>query len=102
MAAQFEIRQRNLKVARQILENAIGMAPKDKGLAVNTTYPELDVLIVCDPGLKKLIAGIFGKASQLKVHATRLNEAFSMIRRAPIIRPSLTSGGLTPWSVVSL
>ncbi|KAG6478994.1 hypothetical protein ZIOFF_062444 [Zingiber officinale] len=72
MAAQFEIRQRNLKVARQILGNAIGMAPKDK------------------------------KASQLKVHATRLNEAFSMIRRAPIIRPSLTSGGLTPWSVVSL
>ncbi|XP_074567054.1 uncharacterized protein LOC141823689 [Curcuma longa] len=30
MAAQFEIRQRNLKAARQILGNAIGMAPKDK------------------------------------------------------------------------
>ncbi|PKA55794.1 PsbB mRNA maturation factor Mbb1, chloroplastic [Apostasia shenzhenica] len=30
MAAQFEIRQRNIKAARQILGNAIGMAPKDK------------------------------------------------------------------------
>ncbi|CAL4900808.1 unnamed protein product [Urochloa decumbens] len=30
MAAQFEIRQRNLKGARQILGNAIGMAPKGK------------------------------------------------------------------------
>ncbi|KAG6520037.1 crooked neck-like protein 1 [Zingiber officinale] len=30
MAAQFEIRQRNIKSARQILGNAIGMAPKDK------------------------------------------------------------------------
>ncbi|XP_042451385.1 uncharacterized protein LOC122036193 [Zingiber officinale] len=42
------------------------------------------------------------KASQWKVHAARLNEAFSVMRRAPIIRPSLTSGGLTPWSVASL
>ncbi|BAF17011.1 uncharacterized protein [Oryza sativa Japonica Group] len=30
MAAQFEIRQRNLKAARQILGNAIGMSPKGK------------------------------------------------------------------------
>ncbi|CAN6442991.1 unnamed protein product [Victoria cruziana] len=30
MAAQFEIRQKNLKAARQVLGNAIGMAPKDK------------------------------------------------------------------------
>ncbi|CAN6346814.1 unnamed protein product [Urochloa humidicola] len=30
MAAQFEIRQRDLKAARQILGNAIGMAPKGK------------------------------------------------------------------------
>ncbi|OVA01080.1 RNA-processing protein [Macleaya cordata] len=30
MAAQFEIRHKNLKAARQILGNAIGMAPKDK------------------------------------------------------------------------
>uniref|UniRef100_A0A0D9WQS8 Pre-mRNA-splicing factor Syf1/CRNKL1-like C-terminal HAT-repeats domain-containing protein n=1 Tax=Leersia perrieri TaxID=77586 RepID=A0A0D9WQS8_9ORYZ len=30
MAAQFEIRQKNLKAARQILGNAIGMAPKGK------------------------------------------------------------------------
>ncbi|XP_077227697.1 crooked neck protein, putative / cell cycle protein [Tasmannia lanceolata] len=30
LAAQFEIRQKNLKAARQVLGNAIGMAPKDK------------------------------------------------------------------------
>ena len=30
LAAQFEIRQLNLKAARQILGNAIGKAPKDK------------------------------------------------------------------------
>ncbi|KAK8967523.1 hypothetical protein KSP40_PGU018903 [Platanthera guangdongensis] len=30
LAAQFEIRQKSLKAARQILGNAIGMAPKDK------------------------------------------------------------------------
>ena len=30
LAAQFEIRQLNLKGARQILGNAIGKAPKDK------------------------------------------------------------------------
>lgn len=30
LAAQFEIRQLNLKSARQILGNAIGKAPKDK------------------------------------------------------------------------
>nr|XP_029121335.1 LOW QUALITY PROTEIN: crooked neck-like protein 1 [Elaeis guineensis] len=30
LAAQFEIREKNLKAARQILGNAIGMAPKDK------------------------------------------------------------------------
>ncbi|XP_078438951.1 uncharacterized protein LOC144709307 [Wolffia australiana] len=30
MAAQFEIRQKNLQAARKILGNAIGMAPKDK------------------------------------------------------------------------
>uniref|UniRef100_A0A7N2M117 Uncharacterized protein n=1 Tax=Quercus lobata TaxID=97700 RepID=A0A7N2M117_QUELO len=30
LAAQFEVRQLNLKAARQILGNAIGIAPKDK------------------------------------------------------------------------
>jgi hypothetical protein len=32
MAAQFEIRQKDLKAARTILGNAIGRAPKDKVL----------------------------------------------------------------------
>ncbi|WOL04475.1 hypothetical protein Cni_G13196 [Canna indica] len=42
------------------------------------------------------------KASQLKTHAARLNEAFSVVSRSPIVRASLPAGGLTPWSVVSL
>ncbi|KAJ7544640.1 hypothetical protein O6H91_09G087500 [Diphasiastrum complanatum] len=40
MAAQFEIRQKNLKAARQILGNAIGMAPKDK---IFKTYIETEL-----------------------------------------------------------
>jgi len=35
MAAQFEIRQKDLKAMRQILGSAIGMAPKDKVFALN-------------------------------------------------------------------
>ena len=41
LAAQFEIRQLNLKAARQILGNAIGKAPKDKviyWLSLNMYY----------------------------------------------------------------
>lgn len=34
LAAQFEIRQKDLRAARQILGNAIGMAPKDKVKAI--------------------------------------------------------------------
>uniref|UniRef100_A0A0E0DPB6 Suppressor of forked domain-containing protein n=1 Tax=Oryza meridionalis TaxID=40149 RepID=A0A0E0DPB6_9ORYZ len=40
MAAQFEIRQRNLKAARQILGNAIGMSPKGK--IFKKKYAELE------------------------------------------------------------
>ncbi|XP_042451395.1 crooked neck-like protein 1 [Zingiber officinale] len=40
MAAQFEIRQRNLKAARQILGNAIGMAPSDK---IFKSYIEIEL-----------------------------------------------------------
>lgn len=40
LAAQFEIRQKNLKAARQILGNAIGMAPKDK---IFKTYIEIEL-----------------------------------------------------------
>ncbi|KAG9136697.1 hypothetical protein Leryth_004472 [Lithospermum erythrorhizon] len=42
------------------------------------------------------------KISQFVSRAARLNEAFSVVKRVPIIRPSLPSGGLTPWSVASL
>ncbi|XP_010910574.1 uncharacterized protein [Elaeis guineensis] len=40
------------------------------------------------------------KATQFKIHAARLNEAFSVVRRVPIMRASLAAGGVTPWPVV--
>jgi len=40
MAAQFEIRQKDLKAARMILGNAIGRAPKDK---IFKTYIEIEL-----------------------------------------------------------
>ncbi|XP_043721125.1 uncharacterized protein LOC122668650 [Telopea speciosissima] len=43
------------------------------------------------------------KVSQFMVRAARLNEAFSVVRRAPIaLRPSLPAAGVTPWPVMSL
>ncbi|OVA10216.1 hypothetical protein BVC80_1595g23 [Macleaya cordata] len=42
------------------------------------------------------------KVSQFMTRATRLNEAFSVVKRAPMIRPSLPAGGVTPWPVMSL
>ncbi|KAG6522642.1 hypothetical protein ZIOFF_019788 [Zingiber officinale] len=43
------------------------------------------------------------RGSQMKIQATRLNEAFSVLRQSPILRAPLhPTSGLTSWSVVSL
>ncbi|KAF3440394.1 hypothetical protein FNV43_RR18678 [Rhamnella rubrinervis] len=42
------------------------------------------------------------KVSQFMSRAARLNEAFSVVRRVPIVRPALPAAGLTPWPVMSL
>ncbi|XP_022733914.1 uncharacterized protein LOC111287554 [Durio zibethinus] len=42
------------------------------------------------------------KVSQFMTRAARLNEAFSVVRRVPIIRPSLPATGANPWPVMSL
>ncbi|XP_057972948.1 uncharacterized protein LOC131161306 [Malania oleifera] len=42
------------------------------------------------------------KVSQFMTRAARLNEAFSVVRRVPVVRPSLPAGGVTPWPVMSL
>ncbi|XVE60912.1 hypothetical protein DITRI_Ditri05aG0164800 [Diplodiscus trichospermus] len=42
------------------------------------------------------------KVSQFMTRAARLNEAFSVVRRVPIIRPSLPITGLNPWPAMSL
>ncbi|KAL2893918.1 ATG8-interacting protein 2 [Bienertia sinuspersici] len=42
------------------------------------------------------------KVSQFMSRAARLNEAFSVVKRVPIIRPSLPAPGLAPWPMVSL
>ncbi|OAY83240.1 hypothetical protein ACMD2_06592 [Ananas comosus] len=40
------------------------------------------------------------KASQFKARVARLNEAFSVVRRVPLIRAPLPASGVTPWPVV--
>ncbi|KAL5704163.1 hypothetical protein ACHQM5_022630 [Ranunculus cassubicifolius] len=43
------------------------------------------------------------KVSQFMKNAARLNDAFSVVKRVPIIRPSLpTTTGVTPWPMISL
>ncbi|KAA8521106.1 hypothetical protein F0562_011741 [Nyssa sinensis] len=42
------------------------------------------------------------KVSQFMSRAARLNEAFSVVKRVPVIRPSLPAAGVTPWPVMSL
>ncbi|KAJ8759575.1 hypothetical protein K2173_007204 [Erythroxylum novogranatense] len=42
------------------------------------------------------------KVSQVMSRAARLNEAFSVVRRVPIVRPLLPAAGLNPWPVMSL
>ncbi|KAI3984584.1 hypothetical protein MKX01_040461 [Papaver californicum] len=42
------------------------------------------------------------KVSQFMARAARLNEAFSVVKRVPMIRPSLPAAGLTPWPVMIL
>lgn len=42
------------------------------------------------------------KVSQFMARAARLNEAFSVVKRVPMIRPSVPAAGLTPWPVMSL
>ncbi|XP_052190747.1 uncharacterized protein LOC127800271 [Diospyros lotus] len=42
------------------------------------------------------------KVSQFMSRAARLNEAFSVVKRVPVIRPSLPATGVTPWPVMSL
>lgn len=42
------------------------------------------------------------KVSQFMSRAARLNEAFSVVRRVPVIRPALPAPGVAPWPVMSL
>ncbi|XP_044475987.1 uncharacterized protein LOC123203614 [Mangifera indica] len=43
------------------------------------------------------------KVSQFMSRAARLNEAFSVVRRAPIARPALPASGVNPWpAMISL
>ncbi|KAH9625881.1 hypothetical protein KSS87_003395 [Heliosperma pusillum] len=42
------------------------------------------------------------KVSQLMSQAARLNEAFSVVKRVPIIRPALPAPGMASWPMMSL
>lgn len=42
------------------------------------------------------------KVSQFMTKAARLNEAFSVVRRVPIVRPALPAPGVNSWPVMSM
>ncbi|XP_030474695.2 uncharacterized protein LOC115692077 [Syzygium oleosum] len=42
------------------------------------------------------------KVSQFMSRAARLNEAFSVVKRVPIVRPALPAAGVAAWPVMSL
>ncbi|XP_022973395.1 uncharacterized protein LOC111471945 isoform X2 [Cucurbita maxima] len=42
------------------------------------------------------------KGSPLKSRAARLNEAFSIVRRVPVVRPALPGAGINPWPAMSM
>ncbi|KAJ6821185.1 uncharacterized protein M6B38_393205 [Iris pallida] len=42
------------------------------------------------------------KVSQFMAGAARLNEVFSVVKRAPAVRPSLPAGGITSWPMLAL
>ncbi|XP_073288118.1 uncharacterized protein [Primulina huaijiensis] len=42
------------------------------------------------------------KASQVMSRAARLNESFSVVKRVPVIQPSLPAVGVTTWPAMSL
>ncbi|CAL5381376.1 unnamed protein product [Camellia sinensis] len=42
------------------------------------------------------------KVTQFMSRAARLNEACSVVKRVPVIRPTLPAGGVTAWPVMSL
>lgn len=41
------------------------------------------------------------KVSQFMSRAARLNEAFSVVKRVPVIRPQLPATGVAPWPVMT-
>uniref|UniRef100_A0A7N1A0W5 DUF6821 domain-containing protein n=1 Tax=Kalanchoe fedtschenkoi TaxID=63787 RepID=A0A7N1A0W5_KALFE len=53
-------------------------------------------------GLQMEVTVDHKKVDQFMSRAARLNEAFSVVRRVPIIRPSLPAPGVTPWPVMSM
>ncbi|KAG6592351.1 hypothetical protein SDJN03_14697, partial [Cucurbita argyrosperma subsp. sororia] len=42
------------------------------------------------------------KGSPFMSRAARLNEAFSVVRRVPIVRPALPAAGINPWPAMSM
>ncbi|GAB4845077.1 hypothetical protein Ancab_038483 [Ancistrocladus abbreviatus] len=54
------------------------------------------------PGIQLKVTVDDKKVSQFMSHAARLNEAFSVVRRVPVIRPPLPAPGVAPWPVMSL
>ncbi|KDO35877.1 hypothetical protein CISIN_1g035421mg [Citrus sinensis] len=59
-------------------------------------------LILLPLNFEELLPFSSMKVSQFRSRAARLNEAFSVVRRVPIVRPALPVPGANPWPVMSL
>ncbi|XP_071732324.1 uncharacterized protein [Rutidosis leptorrhynchoides] len=50
----------------------------------------------------QLKVAVDDKISQVMSRAAKLNESFSVVKRAPIIRPALPGTGITPWPMMAI
>ena len=53
-------------------------------------------------GLQIKVAVDDKKVSQVMSRAARLNDAFSVVKHVPVIRPSLPAIGMTTWPAMSI
>ncbi|KAM7253103.1 hypothetical protein ACFE04_025721 [Oxalis oulophora] len=77
------------------------MRRKSRALELKLAVDDKHILLL-DFLRSGLIANPATKVAQFMSRAARLNEAFSVVRRVPMVRPPLPAAGLSPWPVMSL
>ncbi|KAH7568368.1 hypothetical protein JRO89_XS07G0282400 [Xanthoceras sorbifolium] len=77
------------------------MKRKTRSLELKVTLDDKVLDEIVQPIKLKEVVGSINKVSQFMSRAARLNEAFSVVRRVPIIRPALPAPGVNSWPVMS-